>query len=171
MQSKSTVQLIFLSSFSFLNTASFPEFATSCLPPDLMASSSYVFLKYNNPFPSALKLSLLYLSRNSFLQILCLMCFSSFVTLILSNSLQIFIFLRIFIKEKTLLKSHGEGKGYPLQYSGLENSLGSIVRGVAKSWIRLSHFHFHFFIFHFDLVVSFPFTNKVLKRILYFLSL
>ena len=27
----------------------------------------------------------------------------------------------------------GEGKGYPLQYSGLENSM-SIVHGVAKSW-------------------------------------
>ena len=27
----------------------------------------------------------------------------------------------------------GEGKGYPLQYSGLENSRGQIVHGVAKS--------------------------------------
>ena len=27
----------------------------------------------------------------------------------------------------------GEGKGYPLQYSGLENSLDCIVHGVAKS--------------------------------------
>ena len=89
-------ELIILSSFSFLNTTSFPEFATSCLPPNLMASSSYVFFKYDNPFPSALNLSLLYLSRNSFLQVLCLMSFSSFVTLILSNSLQIFIFLRVF---------------------------------------------------------------------------
>ena len=26
----------------------------------------------------------------------------------------------------------GEGKGYPLQYSGLENSMGCIVYGVAK---------------------------------------
>ena len=89
-------ELIILSSSSFLNTTSFPEFATSCLPPNLMASSSYVFFKYDNPFPSALNLSLLYLSRNSFLQVLCLMSFSSFVTLILSNSLQIFIFLRVF---------------------------------------------------------------------------
>ena len=30
----------------------------------------------------------------------------------------------------------------PLQYSGLENSMGCIVHGVAKSWTRLSHFHF-----------------------------
>ena len=27
----------------------------------------------------------------------------------------------------------GEGKGYPLQYSGLENSMDFIVHGVAKS--------------------------------------
>ena len=26
----------------------------------------------------------------------------------------------------------GEGKGYPLQYSGLENSMDCIVHGVAK---------------------------------------
>ena len=30
-------------------------------------------------------------------------------------------------------KSPGEGKGYPLQYSGLENSRDCIVHGVAKS--------------------------------------
>ena len=37
----------------------------------------------------------------------------------------------------------GEGKGYPLQYSGLENSRGSIVHGVAKSRTWLSNFQFH----------------------------
>ena len=31
-------------------------------------------------------------------------------------------------------RSPGEGKAYPLQYSGLENSMGCIVHGVAKSW-------------------------------------
>ena len=30
-------------------------------------------------------------------------------------------------------KSPGEGKGYPLQYSGLENSMDCIVHGVTKS--------------------------------------
>ena len=30
-------------------------------------------------------------------------------------------------------RSTGEGKGYPLQYSGLENSLDCLVHGVAKS--------------------------------------
>ena len=38
----------------------------------------------------------------------------------------------------------GEGKGYPLQYSGLENSMDCIVHGVAKSGTRLSNFDFHF---------------------------
>ena len=28
----------------------------------------------------------------------------------------------------------GEGKGYPLQYSGLENSMDCVVHGIAKSW-------------------------------------
>ena len=28
----------------------------------------------------------------------------------------------------------GEGKGYPLQYSGLENSMDCIVQEVTKSW-------------------------------------
>ena len=37
----------------------------------------------------------------------------------------------------------GEGKGYPLQYSGLENSMDCVVQGVAKSRTRLSDFHFH----------------------------
>ena len=31
-------------------------------------------------------------------------------------------------------KSPGEGKGYPLQDSGLENSKDCIVHGVANSW-------------------------------------
>ena len=36
----------------------------------------------------------------------------------------------------------GEGKGYPLQYSGLENSMDCIVYGVAKSQTRPSNLHF-----------------------------
>ena len=38
----------------------------------------------------------------------------------------------------------GEGKGYSLQYSGLEHSSDCTVLGVAKSWTGLSDFHFHF---------------------------
>ena len=38
-------------------------------------------------------------------------------------------------------RSPGEGKGYPLQCSGLENSMYCIVHGVAKSQTRLNNFH------------------------------
>ena len=41
-----------------------------------------------------------------------------------------------------LVRSLGEVKGYPLQYSGLENSIDCIVHGVAKSQTQLSDFHF-----------------------------
>ena len=44
-----------------------------------------------------------------------------------------------------LRRSVGEGIGYPLQYSGLKNSMDCIVHGVTKSQTRLSDFHFHFF--------------------------
>ena len=37
-------------------------------------------------------------------------------------------------------RSPGEGKGYPIQHSGLENSMNYTV---TKSWTRLSDFHFH----------------------------
>ena len=39
-------------------------------------------------------------------------------------------------------RSPGEGNGYPLQYSGLENPKDCIVHGVAKSQTGLSDFHF-----------------------------
>ena len=35
-----------------------------------------------------------------------------------------------------------KGKAYPLQYSGLENSMDCIVHGVTKNQTRLSDFHF-----------------------------
>ena len=40
-------------------------------------------------------------------------------------------------------RSPGEGKGYPLQSSGLENCVDHIVHGVTKSPTQLSDFHFH----------------------------
>ena len=40
-------------------------------------------------------------------------------------------------------RSPGEGKGYPLQSSDLENSMGCIDHGVAKGRTQLSDFHFH----------------------------
>jgi len=39
-------------------------------------------------------------------------------------------------------RSPGEGKGYPLQYSGLENSMDYIIYRVTKSGTQLSDFHF-----------------------------
>ena len=48
-------------------------------------------------------------------------------------------------------RSPGEGNGYPLQYSGLENCMDrgawqATVHRVAKSWTGLSDFHFHTYI-------------------------
>ena len=45
-------------------------------------------------------------------------------------------------------RSPEERNGYPLQYSGLENSMDrgawqAAVQGIAKSWTQLSDFHFH----------------------------
>ena len=41
-------------------------------------------------------------------------------------------------------RSPGEGKSYPLQYFGLENSMDCTVHGVTKSWTQLSNFHFNY---------------------------
>ena len=45
-------------------------------------------------------------------------------------------------------RSPGEGEDYPLQYCRLEDSMGYIVHGVAKSLTRMSNFHFHFTFLH-----------------------
>ena len=47
------------------------------------------------------------------------------------------------MQETGLGRSPGEGKGYALQYSVLENSMDCIAHGVAKSETRLSDFRFH----------------------------
>ena len=39
-------------------------------------------------------------------------------------------------------RSSGEGKGYPLQNSGLKNAMDCIVCGVTKIQTQLSDFHF-----------------------------
>ena len=36
----------------------------------------------------------------------------------------------------------GKGHGYPLQYSGLKNSMDCTVHRVTKTWTQLSGFHF-----------------------------
>ena len=43
-----------------------------------------------------------------------------------------------------LERSPGEGKGYPLQYSGLENSMDCVAHGVTKSQTQLSGYRFTF---------------------------
>ena len=50
-------------------------------------------------------------------------------------------------------KCPGEGKVYPLQYSGLENSMDCVVHGVAKNGTRLRDFHFQY-----------PFIIKALNK-------
>ena len=44
-------------------------------------------------------------------------------------------------------RSPGEGKGYPLQYSGVENSMDCIVMGlqrVGHNWTTFTSYFFHF---------------------------
>ena len=53
----------------------------------------------------------------------------------------------------------GEGKGYPLQYSGLESSMDHIDHRVTKSQTQLSDFHCHCI------------SNSAITSIWYFLSL
>ena len=53
-------------------------------------------------------------------------------------------------------KSPGERKGYPLQYSGLENSTDrgtwqATVYRISKNQTQLSDFHFHFSLSYIDL--------------------
>ena len=61
-------------------------------------------------------------------------------------------------------RSPEEGKGYPLQYSGLENSKDCIVYGVAKSRTLLSDFHFNLLSLSFFLL-SLSLLNEPAVRI------
>ena len=62
----------------------------------------------------------------------------------------------------------GEGKGYPLQYSGLKNSMDYTVHGVTMSRTWLSDFHFHYRSLRAD--TSLPFRAKPhLKRLCSFI--
>ena len=56
-------------------------------------------------------------------------------------------------------RSPGEGKGYPLQYSGLENPMDSIIHAVAKSQTLLNNFLFHFSRASFPAAPSDPFRS------------
>ena len=48
----------------------------------------------------------------------------------------------------------GEEKGYPPQYSGLENSMNCIIHGVTNSQARVSDCHSHSYPSH----ITFPVT-------------
>ena len=56
------------------------------------------------------------------------------------------------VRSLGLERPPGERKGYPLQYSGLENSMDCIVHGVAKRQTQLSNFYFHFMLSCFSCV-------------------
>ena len=56
----------------------------------------------------------------------------------------------------------GEGKGYPLQYSGLENSTNSTVNGVSKSQTQLSDFHLKMSL---HIVFNSPFSGMSFAKI------
>ena len=53
----------------------------------------------------------------------------------------------------------GEGNSYPLQYSGLENSMDCIGHGVEKSRTRLSNFHFQFIYIYFTTNIVYGFIS------------
>ena len=58
-------------------------------------------------------------------------------------------------------RSHGEGKGYPLQYSNLKNSMDCIVHGIAKSQTQLNNFRFlkYDILWHIYLIPPFQFLS------------
>ena len=67
-------------------------------------------------------------------------------------------------------RSPGEGKGFPLQYSGLENSMDCTVHGEAKSQTRLSDYYFHN-PFHPSEHLGHPFCSTFMPLTTHFLSL
>jgi len=69
------------------------------------------------------------------------------------------------VMQETRVSSPGEGNGYPLQYSCLDNSMDrggwqATVHGVTKSRTQLSDFHFTL-----DLWISF-YINRLILYIL-----
>ena len=59
-------------------------------------------------------------------------------------------------------RSPGEGKGYPFQYSGLENSMDCVVHGVGHDWATFTFFFtFHKCIYRSRYVVSYSQEYKL----------
>ena len=65
-------------------------------------------------------------------------------------------------------RSPRKGKGYPLQDSGLENSMDCIVHGVVKSQTWLSNFHFHFLIHEHEVFLHLFRSLTPFNNVLYF---
>ena len=69
-------------------------------------------------------------------------------------------------------RSPGEGKGYPLQYCGLENSMDCIVRGVMTEWLSYIHIYIYIYIFIYISHLLYPFicwwTFKLLSYLGYY---
>ena len=65
-------------------------------------------------------------------------------------------------------RSPGEEKGYPLQYSGLENSVDCIVHRISKSRTLLSEFHFHLTFLILSSTVTSIRMRRIYKTSLYF---
>ena len=60
-------------------------------------------------------------------------------------------------------RSPGEGKGHPLQYSGLENPMDYVVHGVAKRWTQLKNSHFHFHVLQRSFIFNVTMEEKWFK--------
>ena len=58
-------------------------------------------------------------------------------------------------------RSPGEGKGYPLQYFGMENSMDSIVHAKSRTQLSNVHFHLHFVC----IFCGFPLCSSLFSRI------
>ena len=61
-------------------------------------------------------------------------------------------------------RSPGEGKTYPLQYSGLENSMDCLIHAVAKSQTWLSDFHFTSLLSCSNIYISVILIFRILRR-------
>ena len=53
-------------------------------------------------------------------------------------------------------RSLEEEKGYPLQYSGLENSMDCIIHGLYNPWVAKSRTQLSDFNFHYKYEIFFP---------------
>ena len=77
-----------------------------------------------------------------------IMCIPETNIMLYVNYITIKNFVQKYHKEQKYrflyISNPGEGNSYPLQNSGLENSMDCIVHGVTKSQTQLSDFHFHF---------------------------